>query len=89
MQYLTDGREKYIWFPTTGDEQLFDQRADPGELHDLAREPNHKAHLALWRGRLIAELAERTEDGLSDGEQLIAGKSPPAVRPTLLETEGS
>jgi len=89
MQYLTDGREKYIWFPTTGDEQLFDLRADPGELHDLAHDPAHKEQLDLWRGRLIAELAERPEDGLSDGERLIPGHSLPAVRPALLEETDS
>ena len=85
MQYLTDGREKYIWFTKSGEEQLFDLREDPAELRNLAADPKHKVRLELWRDRLIAELASRTEDGLSDGKRLIPGKMLPAVRPVLLE----
>ena len=35
MHYLTDGKEKYIYFPTTGQEQFFDLRKDYQELYDL------------------------------------------------------
>jgi arylsulfatase len=70
MQYLTDGREKYIWFPATGGEQLFDLVTDRQELHDLARDPAHSDRVAVWRQRLIDLLAERG-DGFSDGEKLL------------------
>ena len=36
-------------------------------------------------GPLVDVLAERPEDGMSDGEKLIPGQSTPAVRPHLLE----
>jgi arylsulfatase A-like enzyme len=85
MQYLTDGRWKYIWFPVTGREQLFDLGADPGEAADLSADPNCREQLELWRSRMVAELAPREADGLSDGKRLIAGKGLPAVRPELLE----
>ncbi len=84
MQFLTDGKEKYIWFTLSGKEQLFDLRKDPQELHDLARAKANRARLALWRARMIRELAARPQDGLSDGKQLIPGKELPAVRPALL-----
>ena len=29
MQFMTDGKEKYIWFTITGREQLFDLENDP------------------------------------------------------------
>ncbi|MHC4481134.1 MAG: sulfatase-like hydrolase/transferase, partial [Planctomycetota bacterium] len=80
MQYLTDGREKYIWFTLSGREQLFDLREDPDELHDLAGDEAARERLELWRSRLIAQLASRSEDGLSDGERLIPGTLLPAVR---------
>ena len=86
MQFLTDGREKYVWFPVTGREQLFDLSEDPNEERDLAGDPAARARLERWRRRLIDKLAGRPEDGLSDGERLIAGKSPPAVRADLLES---
>jgi arylsulfatase len=86
MQYLTDGREKYIWYNVSGQEQFFDLANDPQELHDLAPDPGHRERIEVWRRRMIAELAPRTQDGLSDGKQLIPGKALPDVRPELMET---
>ena len=34
---------------------------------------------------MIAHLAKRPQDGLTDGKQLISGVALPAVRPELLE----
>lgn len=79
MQFLTDGREKYIWFTQSGREQLFNLSKDPTECRDLATEPGSKGRLQLWRDRLIKRLATRPQDGLSDGSQLIPGLTP-AVR---------
>jgi len=70
MHYLTDGREKYIWFPATNEEQFFDLRQDRGELHDLSRAGAHRERVAQWRRRLVEVLAKR-DDGFSDGERLI------------------
>ena len=70
MQYLTDGKEKYIWFPVTGEEQLFDLTTDRQELHDLAADPACAERLAAWRQRLV-ELLGRRGDGFSDGRQLL------------------
>jgi arylsulfatase A-like enzyme len=79
LQWVTDGREKYVWFSGTGHEQLFDLDRDPQELHDLARSSNHAERLAHWRRVLMEELRDRRE-GFTDGERLIPGR---AVRPTL------
>jgi arylsulfatase A-like enzyme len=74
-QYLTDGREKYIWFSQTGREQLFNLREDRGELRNLADDPQWAERLRLWRGRLIKELEGR-EEGYTDGRELIVGRKP-------------
>jgi len=82
MQYLTDAREKYIWFPVTGEEQFFDLVNDRQELHDLAKDPASSERVALWRRRLI-ELLGRRGDGFSDGEKLLVrpeGYGPEAVQ---------
>ena len=68
--YLTDGSEKYIWFPATGEEQLFDLTNDRQELHNLAGKPEHAERLSFWRGRLVDLLARRG-DGFSDGKKLV------------------
>jgi len=84
MQFLTDGREKYIWYTQSGREQLFDLADDPTECNDLAGQPGHADSLRSWRARLVDLLAARPADGLSDGRALLPGTLLPAVRPQLL-----
>ena len=70
MHYLTDGKEKYIYFPKSGAEQFFDLTGDRQELHDLARHPSYSDRLGTWRNRLIELLGQRG-DGFSDGKKLL------------------
>lgn len=79
MQYLTDGREKYIWYTESGREQLFNLVNDRQELHDLAQNPEHNNRLELWRSRMAENLADRTGAKLSDGKNLIPGTKLQAV----------
>lgn len=78
MQYLTDGRLKYIWFPGTGLEQLFDTDEDPDEMTDLARQPAHGDTVASFRAELIGILADRPEGFVRDGELAVLGGNTPA-----------
>lgn len=80
--FLTDGREKYIWRPTSGTEQLFDLEADPQECRDLAREGANLPQVHTWRKRLIEQLIDRPE-GFTDGSELIPGRPYEAVMPHL------
>jgi arylsulfatase len=75
---LTDGREKYIWFVSDGREQFFRLTDDPTECRDLANLPDEAEHVALWRERMIRELADRPE-GFSDGSRLVPGRPYPAT----------
>jgi hypothetical protein len=40
QHWITDGREKYLWWSGTGHEQLFALSDDPQELHNLAHTPS-------------------------------------------------
>lgn len=84
LQYVTDGKEKFIWHSRTGQELFFDLREDPQECHDRSVDPAYAGRVGLWRGRLIETLAARPQDELTDGTRLLAGKTLPAVRPQLL-----
>ncbi|MGI5818699.1 MAG: arylsulfatase [Armatimonadota bacterium] len=84
-QFVTDGREKFIWLTESGRELFFNLEEDPQELHDRSDDPAYAGRVALWRGRLARILAERGDDALSDGERLIPGTSLPPVREWLLE----
>lgn len=71
--YVTDGKEKYIWFSATGEEQLFDLLSDPQEKVNLAALPTAAERLSIWRARLITELTGREEGYVADG-RLAAGR---------------
>lgn len=73
--FLTDGTMKYIWYDTSGTEQLFQIKTDYQELQDLSPMPEYQEELAKWRSLLIHELAGRPE-GFSDGTRLIPGRTP-------------
>jgi len=73
VQYMTDGKEKYLWFPATNEEQFFNLQSDRREARDLSRDPGSSQRVSMWRERLIRLLAQRG-DGLSDGERLIPRK---------------
>ncbi|MCZ8516048.1 arylsulfatase [Paenibacillus filicis] len=70
MQYLTDGRMKYIWLPRVGIEQLFDLTEGRDETINLAKKKEYSHELQKWRARLVAELSPRNA-GLTDGDQLV------------------
>ncbi len=70
MQYLTDGKWKYIWLPRLGEEQLFDLTADPNECENLVVHPDYVEELRTWRSRLVTVLEPR-HAGLTDGDQLV------------------
>lgn len=79
FHYITDGKEKYIWFSLSGKEQLFDLVKDPEEKEDLSESDEYTDRLQIRRGQLIKELAGR-EEGYTDGKRLIAGQK---AKPTL------
>lgn len=87
-QYLTDGRMKYIWYCTTGAEQLFDLKNDPHELNDLSGKEEWKEEKNKWRSLLVKELENRKE-GYVDGGNLKEGVTPASLgeyMSALLET---
>ena len=71
MQYVTDGREKYIWFHHTGGEQFFDLVSDPGECYDLAADPSQQDRINRWRKRL-AQINEERGDPRGQNGALVA-----------------
>ncbi|WP_114748715.1 arylsulfatase [Pleomorphovibrio marinus] len=68
---LTDGKEKYIWFFRTGEEQLFDLSEDPGESRNLASEEKHLEKLESWRDRMAQHLLPRGEEFVKQGELVV------------------
>lgn len=71
MQYITDGKEKYIWFHHTDRQQFFDLQEDPMECRDLAKVPEAQPRIAVWRRRL-AEINERRGDPRGQWGELVA-----------------
>ncbi|MEM7127390.1 MAG: arylsulfatase [Chloroflexota bacterium] len=68
MQFVTDGRRKFIWLPRIDQEQFFDLEADPLECQNLIDEPTYQEEVNQWRQYLIHELAERDCGWVQDGK---------------------
>lgn len=68
---LTDGKLKYIWFSQTGDEQLFDLTADPGETRNLAADSNYASAMTEMRRAMADYLAERGEQWVDSDGKLV------------------
>jgi len=85
-QYLTDGKEKFVWLSWNGHEQFFDLQRDPQELHDLARDPACAARLTKWRDRLVKELTGREEGFVADGKLTVKKAVPPVMSHILQRT---
>jgi arylsulfatase A-like enzyme len=76
MEYLTDGRRKFIWFPHRNVEHFFDLESDPHELHDLIGDVGRQAEIALWRERLVQELSARDCGWVKNGKPFCPGDGP-------------
>ncbi len=74
--WMTDGREMYIWYSQTGEEQLFDLRTDLRNERNVA--PSCSERVAYWRARLVETLTGREEGYVADGK-LVVGRTPLAV----------
>lgn len=73
IQWLTNGKEKYIWWSANGREQFFDLAADPHEKNDMTLTGMAPERLTLWRQRLVEQLRGREEGFVNDG-QLVTGR---------------
>jgi len=67
-QFLVDEETKYVWFPGTSEELLFDLAADPRETTNLADDPDAVDRLDRWRSRLIEQLRDRPEGFVENGD---------------------
>lgn len=67
-QCVTDGKQKYIWSPISGEEQFFDLTTDPEECHNLIADVASQTAVKLWRSRLIDELRSRHEGFVKDNK---------------------
>lgn len=81
-QWVTDGTWKYIWYPGTGTEQLFNLENDPLECTDLSGDSDQKERLESFRAFLVEELKDRPEGFVEAGDLRVIGG------PTAMYMEG-
>lgn len=81
MHYVTDGKTKYVYYPGTGREELFDLESDPAELENLVAEPGCADLRLIWRRRLVEELDDRPEGFVDGGKLAVTGSSAPPCLP--------
>ncbi|MCK5878324.1 MAG: arylsulfatase [Holophagae bacterium] len=67
MQYVTNGKRKFIWLPRLNIERFFDLQEDPGEEINLIDQPERQKEIQIWRNYLIQELDQRDCGWVKDG----------------------
>lgn len=82
-QFVTDGKEKYIWESYSGKEYFFDLENDPNEMKNIIHDEKQYDKIQLWKNRMIDTLKERKEDGLVEDGKLVSGRYAPEVREYL------
>ncbi|HBN85898.1 MAG TPA: arylsulfatase [Clostridiales bacterium] len=86
MQFVTDGKYKYIWFPRTGREQFFRLTEDRSESKDLICDPDYSDKREEYKGKLIEILRARNA-GLVDDEGLVV-QTKPIISPEYAKRVG-
>ena len=66
---IANGKWKYIYNEHGGIEQLYDQENDPGEVRNLAIDPEQAFRLSEFRTLLFSE-ARNAADPLADSDDL-------------------
>lgn len=82
--WIVTGKDKYIWYSQTGEEQYFRLDDNPHELHNLIGSDSCRERIGYLRSLLINSLTGRPE-GFTDGTRLIPGRPYP---PTLPNASG-
>jgi arylsulfatase A-like enzyme len=75
---------KYVWYPNSGEEELYDLTTDPGETANLAADPRRAGEKADLRARLL-EWAVRTEDPRDPLNDQRLAHDLPWGEPTILK----
>lgn len=76
MQYVTNGKKKFIWLPRINQEQFFDLEMDPHECHNLIHDAQRTSEIGVWRQYLIDELAARDCGWVRDGKLYCPPEAP-------------
>ena len=76
MQFVTDGRKKYVWYPRTGEKQFFNLEADPGECRNLINEKKSQSEISKWKNYLVKELSDRNCGWVKDGKPFCPSDEP-------------
>jgi arylsulfatase A-like enzyme len=75
MQYIVEQDFKYIYYPGTGFEELFDMNSDPKEMLNLAADPALATTKTRLRGALIEVLKDRPEGFVTGGDLALLGQA--------------
>ena len=76
--FIVTEHDKYVWYSQTGQEQYFNLDEDRRELHDGIHDEIYQERIEELR-RLMIDVLKDREERYSDGEKLIAGRTPVVV----------
>lgn len=74
-QFIVTKHDKFVWLNQRAEYQYFDLDKDPYETHNAINDPQYAGRIEELR-RLLAKELKDSEEGYSDGEHLIEGRTP-------------
>ena len=80
-QFITNGKQKFVYYQGLGIEQFFDLESDPKEMNNLIDEPAWQSRIAHYRDILIRELEGRPEGFVEDGKLTVKPGYSPSCLP--------
>lgn len=76
--WIVTETDKYIWHSATGQEQYFNLKKDPHELHDCINDADCQERISLLRSHLVNVLKDRPYKVVENG-RLLAGQPYPVT----------
>ncbi len=81
MQFITDGKLKFVWLPYENEEQFFDLQKDPKEETNLIGSKKYEKEVSLFKSRLCKILEDRNNNTSKNGELICQKGCPPQISP--------
>ena len=81
MQYVTNGKYKFIWMPKTNIKQFFDLQKDPSECKNLIKDESYSTEIAIWHSYLVMELENRGCGMTQNGKLIQQSTTNPLISP--------
>ncbi len=81
MQYVTDGKKKFVWLPQTGEKQFFDLQNDPYEMMNEIDNEQLQPVIREFENYLCEQLEARNNNTAKNNKLICQNSDEPQISP--------